>query len=125
MVIVNEKGGIEFFNAQAEKMFGYTAGELSGQLIELIIPEGYRLTDMENQDTYFAAPVVREMGVAREMFGVCKDGTKIPVEISLSLLRTQMGLRVTSAIRDVTRQRRGGRRDEESQSRVASPNLTA
>lgn len=105
MVIVNERGGIEFFNAQAEIMFGYTAEELRGQPIELLIPHRYRPGHVDKRDSYFAAPVVRGMGVGRDLFGVRKDGTEIPVEISLSPLRTPMGLRVSSAIRDVSRQK--------------------
>lgn len=105
MVIVNERGGIEFFNAQAEVMFGYTARELSGQPIEMIIPQRYRAEHIVKRDAYFSEPVVRGMGLGRELYGIRKDGTEFPVEISLSPLRTPMGLRVSSAIRDVTRQK--------------------
>jgi PAS domain S-box-containing protein len=105
MVIVDGKGQIELINAQAERMFGYEFKELHGKLIETIIPQRYGAGHVVKRDSYFAVPVVRGMGVGRELFGIRKDGTEFPVEISLSPLRTSDGLRVSSAIRDVTRQR--------------------
>ncbi|MEX2213749.1 MAG: PAS domain S-box protein [Phycisphaeraceae bacterium] len=105
VVIVNERGAIELVNAQAERMFGYGRDELRDQPVELLIPRRFKEGHVAKRDSYFAAPVVRGMGVGQELYGVRKDGTEFPVEISLSPMRMADGIRVSSAIRDVTEQK--------------------
>jgi PAS domain S-box-containing protein len=102
IVIVNEKGLIELVNTQAERLFGYSADELRGQPVEMLIPQRYRTGHEKVRSAYLAAPMVREMGAGQDLFGIRKDGTEVPVEISLSPMRTPKGLFVTSAIRDIT-----------------------
>ena len=106
MVIANEEGKITLVNAQTEKLFGYRREELLRQPVEMLVPERYRGGHMHHRRGYTDAPRLRPMGAGRELFGLRKDGSEFPVEISLSPFRSENGMMVFSAIRDITLQKK-------------------
>jgi len=105
MVIANAHGKITLVNAQTETLFGYQRKELLGQPVEILIPERYHGRHTHHRHDYGENPRLRPMGAGKELFGRRKDGTEFPVEISLSPFRTQEGVLVFSAIRDITLQK--------------------
>jgi protein-histidine pros-kinase len=105
MIIVGRGGRIELVNGQAEKLFGYAREELLGRPVEMLVPERFRDRHARHRAGYAADPRVRGMGAGLELFARRKDGSEVPVEISLSPLETEEGTLVSSAIRDVTERR--------------------
>ncbi|MBI3049299.1 MAG: sigma 54-interacting transcriptional regulator [Acidobacteria bacterium] len=102
LVIVNQAGVIEVVNAQAERLFGYSREEMLGCTIEMLVPSRFRTGHLAHRDAYVGAAKPRPMGAGLELYGLRKDGTEIFVDISLSPLRTEDGLLVISAIRDIS-----------------------
>ena len=105
MVIVDADGVIVLVNAQAERMFGFRREELLGRPVEVLVPEPARAAHRQHRRTYFGVAHARPMGAGLELEGERKDGTRFPVEISLSPLQTEAGPLVASAIRDMTDRR--------------------
>ncbi len=106
MVVVEGDGQITFVNVRTEILFGYTRAELVGQPLELLIPERFRRGHSAHVESFLAKSDARPMGSGLELFGRRKDGTELPIEVSLSPLRTERGTTVSAAIRDISERKR-------------------
>jgi len=102
IITVDEHGTIVLVNSQVEQLFGYTREELLGQSIEVLVPERFRMAHLRYRAAYQQAPRTRPMGAGLALYARRKDGSEFPVEISLSPLRLDGQLWITSIIRDVT-----------------------
>jgi PAS domain S-box-containing protein len=102
MVIVGRDGRILLINGQAELLFGYPRTELLGQSVDVLVPARFRAQHPSHRDGYFAQPRPRPMGAGVDLYGLRKDGSEFPAEISLAPVETPQGTLVTAAIRDVT-----------------------
>ncbi|MEO8200989.1 MAG: PAS domain S-box protein [Gemmatimonadota bacterium] len=106
MIMVDRKGTIILVNRETERLFGYPRQELTGQSIELLVPERLRPGHPAFRTQFFADPKTRSMGAGRDLFGLRKDGREIPVEIGLNPLETDEGLFVLASVVDITERKR-------------------
>ncbi|HSN25071.1 MAG TPA: PAS domain S-box protein, partial [Kofleriaceae bacterium] len=84
IIVCDETSKILLVNKQVEHMFGYTRDELIGSTIEKLVPMSARARHGKHVSAYASAPRLRPMGSGLELHGQRKDGTELPVEISLS-----------------------------------------
>lgn len=102
MIIVDESATITLVNAQTEKLFGYGRDELIGKKIEVMIPYRFREGHPAKRNGFIQAALVSPIEAKRELVGLRKNGEEFPVEVSLSPLKTDEGLLVSAAVRDIT-----------------------
>ncbi|MGW3498533.1 PAS domain S-box protein [Streptomyces sp. NPDC001020] len=120
MVIVDDTGTIKLVNAQTEALFGYRREELLGHPVELLVPDRFRTHHTTHRNAYAHNQQVRPMGAGLDLYGLRKDGTEFPVEISLSPLETADGLLVSAAVRDVSERKAAEERINELAALVES-----
>jgi protein-histidine pros-kinase len=101
MVVVDRQGKIVLINAQTEKLFGYGRADLLGEHLEKLVPDLFN-DEHGGRDGFFEAPRTRSVGMGTDLFGLRKDGSEFPLEISLAPRETPVGTLILSAIRDVS-----------------------
>jgi PAS domain S-box-containing protein len=106
MVMIDASGTILIVNRETERLFGYPREELLGRSIDILVPERFRSKHPEYRAGFFAHPSARLMGSGRDLYGLRKDGTEIPVEIGLNPVETDEGLLVLSAIIDISERKK-------------------
>jgi polar amino acid transport system substrate-binding protein len=106
MIMVDDQGKMVLINSQVQKLFGYDRDELLGQPIEILVPQSARSKHPGYRDAFFQEPTSRAMGAGRDLFGLRKDGSQIPVEIGLNPLETEGRQYVLASIVDITERKR-------------------
>ena len=102
IILTNGHGRIVLANPAAERMFGYTANELNGQAVEILIPGSFRPGHQALREGFHKKPSNRSMGANRDLFALKKNGEEFPVEISLSHYKKNNELFVIAFIVDIT-----------------------
>jgi PAS domain S-box-containing protein len=102
IVVVDDKGVIQYLNEQADLLFGYPKQALLGRHIETVIPERFHNVHSSYCSGFLQHPKVRSMGTKQmTLYAKHRDGSEIQVEIGLIPYRSTEGLQVTCAIRDI------------------------
>lgn len=117
---VDRQGIIVLMNAATEQMFGYTRSELIGQSVDILVPSEHRVHHQSHRSHYHEHPIRRPMGTGLHLYGQRKNGTRFPVEISLSPVKSANGSRVSAVIRDVTDRQKSEDQFRELQSRLTA-----
>jgi anti-anti-sigma factor len=102
IVLVDEDGRIVLANRQAAEAFGYRPDELAGQPVESLVPARLRDSHRLNRAAYARKPVSRPMADRARLVGLRRDGTTVPVTITLSPIPTASGHFVLAVVKDAT-----------------------
>jgi two-component system sensor kinase FixL len=102
MIMTDRGGKIMLVNAEVERLFGYRREELVGEPIDILVPPAARTAHRGHQAAFAEHPQARRVGVGRDLYGMRKDGTRIPVEIGLTPIHTDRGLLILSSITNIT-----------------------
>lgn len=120
ILITNERGIIILVNEFALKSFGYTTSELVGKPVEHIIPQRFHRHHVDYRKVYNCHAETRAMGAGRDLFGLRKDGSEFPVEVSLSPFKTGNELQVIAFIIDITVRKEKEKAEKEYESALLS-----
>lgn len=105
--VVAANGFIRAVNPKLEQLFGWSASELEGQPIEILIPDDLHGRHVGHRDRFVRNPHDRPMGAGLDLRARRRDGSEFPVEVSLSPWeREGEELRIVCSIRDVSSVRR-------------------
>ena len=104
-LVIDDAGAIVLANREAERLFGYGPDELLGQSVEVLVPARYRAGHSGERRAFQAAPQSRRMGAGRDLFGLRKDGTELPIEIGLNPVPTADGVIILTTIVDISARR--------------------
>lgn len=104
IVMTNRDGIIKQVNKQTESMFGWSRDDLLEQPIEILIPQQSRNSHIKLRERYTREPAARMMGLGKEsiLWGLRKDGSNFPVDISLSPMESDDGLLIVANVRDIS-----------------------
>jgi PAS domain S-box-containing protein len=103
---VDHEGGILLVNEEAERLFGCLRKELIGRSVEELLPERFRGAHLTHRGHYHDYPLKRLMGSGLDLWARKVDGTEFPVDIKLSPIQNDDGLRIICVVRDITDRRR-------------------
>jgi len=106
MISVNSDGKINLVNVKAQELFGYTAEELLGLPVEMLVPERFRRGHPQHRQNFLAQPSNRAMGAGRDLYGLHKNGHEIPIEIGLTPYESSESQFTIALIVDITERKR-------------------
>ncbi len=106
-ILVNKTGKVMRANAQVETLFRASRAEFVGLEVEELMPKRAREQHREDLSRFFGNPQPRPLGA--ELFGLRRDGSEFPADITLSAVETDTGVKTLAVIRDITDRKRNER----------------
>ncbi|RFB76478.1 PAS domain-containing sensor histidine kinase [Methylovirgula sp. 4M-Z18] len=104
MIVIEPHGQVQSFSATAQRMFGYTAEDVIGHNVSMLMPEPYRHQHDDYLGRYLATGIRKIIGIGRVVVGQRKDGSTFPMELSVGEARSGAHRLFTGFIRDLTEQ---------------------
>jgi PAS domain S-box-containing protein len=105
IITIDERGAVDSINPAAERIFGYTAAEVVGRNISMLMPEPFRSAHDHYIQNYLRTGQARIIGIGREVIGLRKDGRTFPMDLSVSEVRIGPRRLFTGMVRDISERR--------------------
>ncbi len=102
VIVIDARGHIEAFNPGAERLFGYTAADVFGKNVNLLMPEPYHSEHDGYMHHYLETGEQRIIGIGREVTAMRKDGSTFPVHLSVGEMRLGGERKFTGILHDLT-----------------------
>ena len=106
IITTNSNGLVLGWNRGAEKIFGYTEAEITGQKLTLIIPQKYEKLHQLGLQRVSTDGEHRVIGKTVELYGLHKNGDEFPIELSLAEWENASGMFFTGIIRDISERKK-------------------
>ncbi|WP_290654204.1 EAL domain-containing protein [Idiomarina sp.] len=105
VITIDERGIIQAFSRPAERIFGYTANEVIGRNVKVLMPEPYAREHDGYLDNYLSTGKRKIIGIGREVQAKRKNGSVFPIDLAVSETDTPDGKRFIGMVRDITEQK--------------------
>lgn len=102
IIIIDEQGSIESINPAAERLFGYTATEVVGQNVKMLMPPPYREQHDGYLSAYLSTGTRKIIGSGREVVGVRRDGAVFFMELAVGEVSLGNRRLFTGMVRDIS-----------------------
>ena len=118
MVVIDEAGLIRDFSQAAERLFGWSAAEVAGRNVDMLMPSPYREAHDSYLQRYYRTGERRIIGVGRVVVGERRDGSTFPMELAVGEMRTGDERFFTGFVRDLSERQQTETRMQELQSEL-------
>lgn len=102
LITINQKGAICSFSRAAEKIFGYQSSEVIGKSINMLMPVSERTSHSDYVRSYAHTGESTVMGKDRELNGLHKNGSLVPIDITLTQMEIDGEPTVIGVVRDIS-----------------------
>lgn len=120
IVVMDHQARIILFNTACEKLFGYTADEVRGQNVKILMPEDFALAHDRFVSNYLTTGEKRIIGIGREVRGKHRDGREFPIELSVGEAVTPEGRQFIGIMRDISARKAVEQRLAQAQAQLVS-----